>query len=227
MTSEAEIKALKEQNKTLKLLVSTISHDIVGPVGFSANMLETLAKNPDEDMTMALSSALHQSHQKAEEILSLMRSWTRDEENETWEKSVLYLPDFIEPKLEFIHTLYPLSQIKWERKETLNVTASAIAVSTALENILTNAAKYTPEGLVVKISCYQEKDKGVIKTYAPANDISPEVLKALNDKNSHIKDGRASLGLHVSRTLLEACKCSIHFAYEEEYFTTKITMPLA
>ncbi|MDD4820820.1 MAG: hypothetical protein PHD21_08310, partial [Flavobacteriales bacterium] len=200
MTKEEELNFLKEQNKTLKLLVSTLSHDIVGPVGFSANILDTLAKNPDEDMTMAIASALHQSHKKAEDVLGLMRCWSRNDENELWCISKIYLPDFIEPKVEFIRTLYPLSKIEWDVKESLTVKATAVSISTALENVLTNAAKYTPEGLVIKISCYKKDGKGIIKTFATANEISPEILAALNDKSSYTKDGRASLGLFVSHS---------------------------
>ncbi|MBQ8650274.1 MAG: hypothetical protein IJ483_03450, partial [Flavobacteriales bacterium] len=67
-------KELERENRLLKLLLSTITHDIVGPLGFTANVLQASADNPSRELLNELSFALRTSYDKSSEILSFLRN---------------------------------------------------------------------------------------------------------------------------------------------------------
>ena len=111
-------KELERENRLLKLLLSTITHDIVGPLGFTANVLQASADNPSRELLNELSFALRTSYDKSSEILSFLRNgWGKD----IFEKEEIEINNIVDSVIKAVNILYPHSIFNREDSHSINI----------------------------------------------------------------------------------------------------------
>ena len=216
-------KELERENRLLKLLLSTITHDIVGPLGFTANVLQASADNPSRELLKELSFALRTSYDKSSEILSFLRNgWGKD----IFEKEEIEINNIVDSVIKAVNILYPHSIFNREDSHSINIKTSRTALYTALENIFTNAAKYTSRKETITISITQTNDITTIYTKAPCSqEACISVIDTLNDKEPLKRNSRTSIGLQISHALLSMCDAQLSFSYENGCFISRIDIP--
>ena len=216
-------KELERENRLLKLLLSTVTHDVVGPLGFTANVLQASADNPSRELLNELSFALRTSYDKSSEILSFLRNgWGKD----IFEKEEIEINKIIDNVIKAVNVLYPHTIFNREDSHSINIITSRIALYTTLENIFTNAAKYTATGDVISISVSYNDTFTSIYTKAPCSqEACISVIDTLNDKEPLKRNSRTSIGLQISHALLSMCDAQLSFSYENGCFISRIDIP--
>ena len=215
-------KNLENENSLLRLLLSVITHDVVGPLGFTANVLKASSKSPQAELLQELADALRTSYDKSNEILCFLRNaWGKD----IFEKEAVDIKKVVNDVLQGVKVRYPHAVFDYEEEDII-VNTSSVAIFTALENIFTNAAKYTTSGNVISISVSSQQDITSIYTKAPCyQEACISVIEHLNNLETLKRDSRTSIGLHISHTLLEMCDMHLSFSYEDGSFTSRIDIP--
>ena len=209
-------KELERENRLLRLLLSTITHDIVGPLGFTANVLQASADNPSRELLNELSFALRTSYDKSSEILSFLRNgWGKD----IFEKEEIEINNIVDSVIKAVNVLYPQSIFNREDSHSINIKTSRTALCTALENIFTNAAKYTSRKETITISITQTND------ITCSQEACISVIDTLNDKEPLKRNSRTSIGLQISHALLSMCDAQLSFSYENGCFISRIDIP--
>ena len=106
-------------------------------------------------------------------------------------------------------------------------------VSMVIQNLLTNANKYSPNGGVVELSVKRNngnvvvecKDNGLGIPKSQQADIFKKMFRADNARSQEIEG--TGLGLYIIKTLVESVGCKISFESEENKGTTfRFTIPL-
>ena len=215
-------KNLENENSLLRLLLSVITHDVVGPLGFTANVLKASSKSPQAELLQELADALRTSYDKSNEILCFLRNaWGKD----IFEKEAVDIKKVVNDVLQGVKVRYPHAVFDYEEEDII-VNTSSVAIFTALENIFTNAAKYTTSGNVISISVSSQQDITSIYTKAPCyQEACISVIEHLNNLEILKRDSHTSIGLHISHTLLEMCDMHLSFSYEDGSFTSRIDIP--
>ena len=215
-------KNLENENSLLRLLLSVITHDVVGPLGFTANVLKASSKSPQAELLQELADALRTSYDKSNEILCFLRNaWGKD----IFEKEVVDIKKTANNVLKGVKMRYPHAVFNCEVGD-ITAAVSPVAITTALENIFTNAAKYTTSGDVISISVSSQQDITSIYTKAPCTqEACISVIEILNNLETLKRDSHTSIGLHISHTLLEMCDMHLSFSYEDGSFTSHIDIP--
>ncbi len=218
----ASKKDLERENSLLKLLLSTVTHDVVGPLGFTANVLQASADNPSRELLNELSFALRTSYDKSSEILCFLRNaWSKN----IFEIEAVDIKKVVNDVLQGVRVRYPHAVFNCEVGD-ITAAVSPVAITTALENIFTNAAKYTTSGNVISISVSSQQDITSIYTKAPCTqEACISVIEILNNLETLKRDSRTSIGLQISRTLLDMCGARLAFSYEDGSFTSRIDIP--
>ena len=215
-------KNLENENSLLRLLLSVITHDVVGPLGFTANVLKASSKSPQAELLQELADALRTSYDKSNEILCFLRNaWGKD----IFEKEAVDIKKVVNDVLQGVKVRYPHAVFNCEVGD-ITAAVSPVAITTALENIFTNAAKYTTSGDVISISVSSQQDITSIYTKAPCTqEACISVIEHLNNLETLKRDSHTSIGLHISHTLLEMCDMHLSFSYEDGSFTSHIDIP--
>ena len=215
-------KDLENENSLLRLLLSVITHDVVGPLGFTANVLKASSKSPQAELLQELADVLRTSYDKSNEILCFLRNaWGKD----IFEKEVVDIKKTANDVLKGVKMRYPHAVFNCEVGD-ITAAVSPVAITTALENIFTNAAKYTTSGNVISISVSSQQDITSIYTKAPCyQEACISVIEHLNNMETLKRDSHTSIGLHISHTLLEMCDMHLSFSYEDGSFTSRIDIP--
>lgn len=215
-------KELENENSLLRLLLSAITHDVVGPIGFTANVLQASSKSPQAELLQEIAATLRTSYDKSNEILCFLRNaWGKD----IFEKEVIDIKKIVDDVLQGVKMRYPHAVFSSEVGD-ITAAVSHVAISTALENIFTNAAKYTAMGEVISISVSTQQDFTSIYTKAPCKqEACISVIEHLNNLETVKRGPHTSIGLHISRTLLEMCDMHLSFSYQDGSFTSRIDIP--
>ena len=218
----ASKKDLERENSLLKLLLSTVTHDVVGPLGFTANVLKASSKSPQAELLQELADALRTSYDKSNEILCFLRNaWGKD----IFEKEAVDIKKVVNDVLQGVKMRYPHAVFNCEVGD-ITAAVSPVAITTALENIFTNAAKYTATCDVISISVSYNDTFTSIYTKAPCTqEACISVIEILNNLETLKRESRTSIGLQISRTLLDMCGARLAFSYEDGSFTSRIDIP--
>jgi K+-sensing histidine kinase KdpD len=218
----ASKKDLERENSLLKLLLSTVTHDVVGPLGFTANVLQASSKSPQAELLQELAVSLRASYDKSSEILCFLRNaWSKN----IFEIEAVDIKKMVNDVLQGVRVRYPHAVFDYEEEDII-VNTSSVAISTAMENIFTNAAKYTATGDVISISVSYNDTFTSIYTKAPCTqEACISVIEILNNLETLKRDSRTSIGLQISRTLLDMCGARLAFSYEDSSFTSRIDIP--
>lgn len=158
------LKELEDKNQLKTAFITIASHELNTPLAIALGMLQLgLAKNQDE----AVAVYLQRSYRAARRLQSLLSNTFKllQQENfdRAFEKTAVRCHDLI---AEIRQDLEPFIKLREQRLEIdveppeLEVKASRIHLHDVLENLITNAIKFSPDGATVNVSA-RPKDGAV------------------------------------------------------------------
>lgn len=203
-------------------LVSVIAHDIVGPLSFDSNILGVLAakdafSQSDMETLRAVHGSLVQISGKAAGLLQLAREVhalgdTVPEGSAADESAEL--GTLLRGTAEFTAAHNPGFSYEIKTSGKIPVKGPSAVLRTAVENVLSNAARHGKNGAAVSIRMYLEGDSAVV-----------EVENAMGEINTPA--GGNGIGLDISRKLLAICFGGrLETWAENGIFRTEIRIPV-
>ncbi len=200
---------------------SIISHDLMNPfnalLGFS-EMLTISAKNGDKEDCVEYSVIVHQSTKRILNLLQNLLVWARMQNGK-----MRYTPKSVKVDELVSNTLMVISPIarnkeinlKWDVNSDITVTLDSNMIGSVLQNLVTNAIKFTESGGCVTVTAYTESnslnfivsDTGV---GMDENRLS-KLFKIENNSSSRGTDDEVGtgLGLIICKEFVEAHKGKI------------------
>lgn len=198
---------LKQLNHEKDLLFSIIFHDLRGPIGTMARLLDLIATN-SEDMDPETSLIIRECSKCADGSAKLLSSFY------DWAKCHLNTNTLNPSKFDVISQINSITRLFHSEcnqkgikilspdNESIFIESDAYYVSTILRNLIRNAMKFSLQGTAIKITV-AERDEFVdfsIKDHGVG--IAPERIKSIfhvvKNKSTHGTCGEKGSGLGLS-----------------------------
>lgn len=181
-------KELKELNLSKDKFLSVISHDLRNP--FTALLASSEKLNRDisrlnPNQVKQLSAIIHRTSNKILDQLNELIEWAKKQHEKT-----AFIPKRIQllkgmnESLELLQNNAKQKQIKLRNviSEDIYVTADSLMLRSIVQNLVTNAIKYTPKGGSVVISANQKDSMVQVCIQDSGIGIEPEIQKKLFTK---------------------------------------------
>lgn len=204
-----ELENLNHELKALNLskdkFLSVISHDLRNPLTALLASASKLTDHPEKlsaAQIKQLSQIIHRTSRKLLDQLNEVVEWAKKQSKKTNfnpEKICLY--EGIEESLDLIKPSAFQKDIKLENKTPgdIYVLADSLMLRSIIQNLVTNAIKYTPKGGSVEVNakidhqmvCVFVEDSGVGMT----NEIKEDLFTSVNNKSISGTDNEIGSGL--------------------------------
>ncbi|MCP1995581.1 ATP-binding protein [Flavobacterium sp. HSC-61S13] len=195
------------------MLLATVTHDIQTPLGSVLGFTELLSKTDLNDKQQTYIKNIRYSSQYIVNLVNDLIDFSKLENNKiSIEKKIFNFKELIES------TCLPLQQnainknieLKWTAEESLNQNyiSDPYRIKQALTNLITNAIKFTQEGMV-SIAVTRQDEWIEIKVSDSGIGIAPDQLDNIfkEFKQAHAgiekKFGGTGLGLNISKRIAE------------------------
>ena len=194
---------------------SIVNHDIMNPfnalLGFS-QILKDAVKEGDQKEIEECSTIVHQSANRISNLLQNLLVWSRVQNGKLqFSPKSCSINQLISETIAIITPIAKNKNIKldWNVKGEINAEIDQNMISSALQNLTTNAIKFTERGGEVTISAFSESDKLnfiVSDTGVGMNEKQLEKLfkldKASSSRGTDDETG-TGLGLIISKEFIE------------------------
>lgn len=179
---------LSESNQQLSIadrrkdeFLATLAHELRNPLAPIRNILEIMRVKETNDPFMHWSRDMIERHvaQMTHLVDDLMESARISQGRLELRKQRLNLVELIQNAIESSHALMEKSKHIFTviKSETpLYVDADATRIIQIISNLLTNAAKYTPENGTISLRAFQDGDEAVLSVTDSGIGIAPEQL---------------------------------------------------
>lgn len=230
--------ATQEAEKRKDELVVYLAHDIRTPLTSVLGYLELLAENPDlppQNRQKFTATALRKAQRMqalVEELFEVTRfNISHIELRREAVRSGVLLQQLAEEMAPVLEEKQLAVDIKVDSSPILFIDPAKTA--RALDNILHNAAYYSPEGGTIEVAAETAEGVGVIHISNKGAEISQSELDRFfekfyrGDTARQSKTGGSGLGLAIAKNILEAQGGQI-FAHNANHTTTfEVHLPLA
>jgi signal transduction histidine kinase len=162
-----ELENLNHELKALNLskdkFLSVISHDLRNPLTALLASSEKLSDDPETLSTSQvkqLSQIIHRTSKRLLDQLNELIEWAKKQSNKTnFNPERIHLIDGIDESLELLKPNAAQKEIKLQNKipNEIYVQADSLMLRSIVQNIVTNAIKYTPQGGYVVINARQDE----------------------------------------------------------------------
>ena len=232
------IESEREQEQKRRDFIATISHELKTPItiisGQIEGMIYNIGKYKDRD------TYLKKSYESTQELKELVNEMIEVSKSETL-KQDLYLTNINLSKL--IDDLVKRQIFLIEDKniktilnidKNISILADEEKITRAINNIINNAIKYSPEGETITIRLYKRKNGRSFKTYLEIENSGVNIEKKYLEeifnpffrveKSRSRKTGGSGLGLYIVSTILKShgFEYSIKNKNNSVLFTIKI-----
>lgn len=233
--SAAVAKAVKDERLKTEL-ITNVSHDLKTPLTSIISYVDLLSKCDIEDeKAKEYIGVLEEKGSKLKRLIEdLIEASKVTSGNITVNPTSLNLNELCiqavgENQAEF--EKHGLSVVVKESETLPVIFADGAKTFRILENLLSNAKKYSATGSRVYVSTYEEKGMGVFEIKnisAEPLDISPDELteRFVRGDKSRTKEGNG-LGLSIAKELCNAQKGKLEISIDGDLFKAKVKLPLA
>lgn len=183
-----------------------------------------------------LSAAVKSVNQMAALINSMLDLARLDLDRIILNKQKIMLEDLLKDIVEEAQLTNPGKRIVWlrsEKKGALMVDVDPVSIKGVVENIVSNAVKYSPPGGEIVITAERKKTHALVSVQDQGMGIAPEDLSRVFERfymTSRAKKmglGGMGLGLYISKQLIELHQGQIWLESKEgEGSTFFLTLPL-
>ncbi len=143
---------------------SIISHDLMNPfnalLGFS-QMLTVSAKNGDQEDCVEYSLIVHQSTKRILNLLQNLLVWSRMQNGKMkYTPKSVKIDELVSSTMMIIAPIAQNKEIKldWNVNSDITATVDSNMIGSVLQNLVTNAIKFTEKGGSVRIQAYAESN---------------------------------------------------------------------
>lgn len=233
--SAAVAKAVKDERLKTEL-ITNVSHDLKTPLTSIISYVDLLSSCDIEDeKAKEYIGVLEEKGSKLKRLIEdLIEASKVTSGNITVNPTSLNLNELCiqavgENQAEF--EKHGLSVVVKESETLPVIFADGAKTFRILENLLSNAKKYSATGSRVYVSTYEEKGMGVFEIKnisAEPLDISPDELteRFVRGDKSRTKEGNG-LGLSIAKELCNAQKGKLEISIDGDLFKAKVKLPLA
>lgn len=207
---------LKEMNQTKDKLFSVISHDLKNPfntlIGFSDILVSSIEEKDYGEAHIHAALINKASHEGYKQLTTLL-NWSLSQSGKIqFRPEKIKLSQLLHELEELYHPEVTKYKVELEVKNGIEeaVSLDPNIIKIIMENLLSNAFKFTPEGGTIIISTAKEKDNLMIKITDSGIGMAPETLKALKDNERFIKsktglrkEKGTGLGLSIVNDLID------------------------
>ncbi len=210
---------LNESNKSKEKLFSIISHDLIGFIGTSSELMKLLNleyDDLDKEMIKKIIRSVSDSLESTNTLITNLLSWSRIQMNQiTTERNPVLLFPILQNTIQLYNEQLKNKslEVKLNCERIIKVTADKNQLEIIFRNLLRNSIKFTGEGGTISINC-EELDTYVKICFRDNGiGISPEQIKNILSFSNNIestpgtnKEQGTGLGLIVTREFLQLNK---------------------
>lgn len=205
---------LRELNKQLSIsdrrkdeFLATLAHELRNPLAPMRNVLEIMRLKEANDPFLCWSRDIIERHvtQMTHLVDDLMETSRISQGRLELRKERIDLWEVILHAVEASQALIEVSKHKFtvsKPEAAIIVDADSTRIIQIVSNLLTNAAKYTPEGGTICLSVYQDKSEAVISVRDSGIGIPPEhlsnVFKMFSQLTPALERSQGGLGIGLS-----------------------------
>lgn len=215
---------LQELFQERQQLIGIVSHDLKGPFNRIFALIQ-LMKMSSDNLTAEQQEYLGKMHHIATDGLSMVRNLLDNRKLESkgieLSKERLNISTLINSLLKSYHPLFGNKQIKieFESKEVF-IQADKMYLSRVIENLLSNALKFSPSGKSIYISILQKDAMVEVRIQDEGPGITAEDQKRLFQKFQTLSakptggESSTGLGLSIVKAILDKMGAEIKYINE-------------
>lgn len=207
---------LQEAHRQRADLIAWVSHDLQTPLTSTQAILEALIDGVVEDpeaQKRYLQTAQREVHSLSVLIDDLFQLTRLDAGGMTLEIAPNSLSDLISDTLESFSRIAEKQGVELSGSVSPDIDPVAMDprhIGRVLNNLISNALRFTPEGKAVEISAHRKDGKVEVRVHDTGDGISPEDLPFIfesfyrGEKSRSRATGGAGLGLAIARGIIQA-----------------------
>lgn len=224
--------ALSEKDR----LISVVAHDLKNPMFAIEGALNNLVRNP-EDATLRHIEPIYHSAQTLQRKMQQLLDWANSSRTEiVYSPADIDLKDSIDKVLLVVQPMIDKKGISIKTDIDLkNYTFADIRmVETAIQNVVTNAIKFTANGGEIRITARQDDTNSILSVADSGVGMSPQQLSKLQSDSHHTStlgtnnESGSGLGVNISRNYILKNHGSIEFdSIQGRGTTVRISLPVS
>lgn len=213
---------LEESVAEKNRLIEVLAHDLKNPIGsirFSARLLEEQGLGPKVDRVATM--IVDASNRAIEIVESLLEIRWVTNAKASLHIEPLMLDELVANVLDGFRTRAIEKGItfhlKGSTRDRVKVSADRGCLLRIVENLVSNALKFSPPGSIVKLESYVEENMGVLVVEDEGQGIQPSETANLFQRYARLSsrptggESSTGLGLSIVKELVDAMGGSIHF----------------
>ena len=207
------VQRLQEADELKAEFVSTVAHELKGPLsavsGF-AKMIERLVAEEDlasDDVPMMASRIAANADRLLEMIEQLLRFSRLEAGEAQLARRSIELADVVARSVDLLQEALEGHELRTDIPEGLVVWADPGGIDNVLRNLLTNAAKFGPQGTTIAVEAAESAGEVIVSVCDEGPGVAPDDRERVFDQFQQTIDGRAKggsgLGLSIARRYVE------------------------
>ena len=226
----------KMENEMMKVeLITNISHDLKTPLTSIINYADLLEKKKtlDEEAKEYINILGRNSRRLKSRIIDLIYAARTNAKNIKVEREIIEFNELVNQTYGDFISLFEKNKLDFiydSDKENIFIYSDGNLVSRVIQNLLSNAYKYSLKGTRIYSKTTTDENNiyfSIKNTSAEKLNISAEELmkELVKVDRSRTKEG-SGLGLYISKNLVEILGGKFELVIDGDYFQTFISLPI-
>jgi PAS domain S-box-containing protein len=209
-----DISERKRTEKALRVFIHAVSHDLRNPVQGTVMVLQNLLSQPDKNIALSrsiLERMLQSSDRQLSLINSLMEAHVSETQGMVLQRQPIQLSEVIEDAIADLQPMLTANQATLTNlvtRELPIIQADPTQLWRVFSNLIVNAIKHNPPGLLLRIEAIYQGDKIYCSVADNGVGINPQQTQRLFDLYYHSTNIRYSLslglGLYLCKQIISA-----------------------
>jgi signal transduction histidine kinase len=202
LSKEQKLRQQSERLATLGRIATSLAHEIKNPaaaIQMHADLLESSMKDCPNVSVELIKEEVDRITDLVNQWLFVAKSKPGNMQAHDLGKLLQAVCRRLSPQLDHAKVVLQL-----ELEENIRIEADAARMEQALRNPLINAAQAMPNGGVIHVQLFREKDLAIVKIEDEGKGFSPESLQHFGEPFYTEKEGGMGIGLTLAKEVLEA-----------------------
>ncbi len=218
------INAKKERiSKSRKAFVNAAAHELKTPLAVIANKSECILENISPELNTEYVNSIYDESKRMNRMVKTLLQYNNLSSNTKTEKRKEILSQIIDEQVSKYQPLFEAKNIKYSESidENYALNCNKDLIGIVIENFLSNAVKFTPDGGEIKITVFETKGRVKFEIFNSGSNISnedaPHIWEELYsaDKSRTRTDNSTGMGLAICRLIFELHKFGYGFKNED------------